>query len=235
MNILSTNDDGWDCEGIKSLCSVLRDAGHRVVVMAPDKNRSGASHSITMANSLVLIKVVENDVWLCSGTPADCVLSVCSGAIDFMPDIVVSGINAGCNLGTDVVFSGTAGAARQGALSGLPSIAFSQDEFCGRGTFFADAAVWVKNNLGDLLKLWTKDFFINVNFPGTNNFSPVYEKTFLSRRKYFDHCKAVQKDDGWMHLEFEGPNIITESIPGSDDNAIKRNKISVSIVRVQPE
>jgi 5'-nucleotidase len=166
MKILSTNDDGFECDGIKVLSAALRRAGHKVVVVAPDRDRSGSSHSMSLANGYIDIMQIGDDAWKCSGTPVDCVLAAISGNIDFMPDVVVSGINAGCNLGTDILFSGTAAAARQGALLGLPSIAFSMT---GDAPFCYDAAArWAMEHFDTLIGQWQKDMFFNINFPPPN-------------------------------------------------------------------
>jgi 5'-nucleotidase len=139
MRILLTNDDGITSPGITLLATALREAGHRVFTVAPDSNRSGCSHSINFLWGPQKLKKIEDDTFSCSGTPVDCVIiallggipEICiskeDGGLDLekAPDLVLSGLNAGANLGTDIVYSGTAAAARQGSFFGIPSVALS--------------------------------------------------------------------------------------------------------------
>jgi 5'-nucleotidase len=126
MDILLTNDDGILCKGILKLAEALRSRNeHTVRVLAPDSNRSGVSHGLTILGSPVKLLELEKDTWSCSGTPVDCVLAgVLGGLPDMKPDLVISGINQGANLGTDITYSGTAAAARPAAQMGVPAIAF---------------------------------------------------------------------------------------------------------------
>src|SRR5574344_374949 len=125
MKLLLTNDDGYDADGIQTLAACLsRD--NDVYVIAPDRNRSAVSNGITwMKEPLKFVRHSEN-VYSCSGLPADCVIAGLSGELlPFMPDAVISGINKGANIGTDIIYSGTAAAARQAVLYGIPGIALS--------------------------------------------------------------------------------------------------------------
>ena len=125
MKLLLTNDDGFSADGIKTLARYLSDAGHEVWIFAPDRNRSAASNRITMDKPL-RIKEHGQRVYSCSGMPADCVIAALkSGIIGNGVDAVLSGINRGANIGTDILYSGTAAAARQAVLYGVPGIAFS--------------------------------------------------------------------------------------------------------------
>ncbi|GHT48226.1 5'-nucleotidase SurE [Spirochaetia bacterium] len=254
MNILCTNDDGYDSAGIKELAAALRAAGHRVVILAPDRERSGSSHSLGMVSNATYIKNVDGapDDWICTGTPADCVLSVVSGGLNFHPDAVASGINAGGNLGTDIVFSGTAGAARQAALCSLPGIAFSLDT---NGPFdFKPAAKWAANNFENLVAALKKanadycanvlspaqkwkhlELFYNINFPPTSDFESEPLITFPCKRRYFDCCKQVDADDGWKLLNFSEMQLETNATKGSDADAVAKNRISLSAIKVAPD
>lgn len=124
MRILLSNDDGYSAPGLTALAQALRQVAD-VIVVAPERNRSGASNSLTLDRPLRLNRVDES-VFAVDGTPADCVNLALTGAVDARPDLVVSGINAGENLGEDVLYSGTVAAAMEGALLGLPAIAVSQ-------------------------------------------------------------------------------------------------------------
>ncbi len=153
MNILLTNDDGYEARGINVLAERLS-KDHRVYVIAPDGNRSAISHGITMYKPLRLRKVREN-VWACSGKPADCsIVGIKSGFLPVRVDAVVSGINHGANLGTDVVYSGTCASAREAVLDGVPSVAVSLDFVDGRLDFFDGIADFVAKNIEKLLSLF---------------------------------------------------------------------------------
>ena len=122
--ILVTNDDGIYSEGIRKLAVALRPLGD-VIVVAPDREQSAASHALTLNRPLRLLQLQENE-WIVDGTPTDCInLAVLKLLKSSRPDIVVSGINFGPNLGDDVTYSGTISAAFEGALLNIPSIAFS--------------------------------------------------------------------------------------------------------------
>jgi 5'-nucleotidase len=139
---------------------------------------------------------------------------VLSGGIDFDADIVVSGINAGCNLGTDIVFSGTAAAAREGAFHDIPAIAFS---LAGDPPYFWEtAASWAASHINQLLKHWHKDVFINVNIPNVKELPDGHEITFPSRRNYKDTVSKELSAAGWTRLCFNGMKLETAPESGSD-------------------
>ncbi|MCB1843329.1 MAG: 5'/3'-nucleotidase SurE, partial [Halioglobus sp.] len=123
MKILVSNDDGYLATGINTLAAALAEIAE-VVVVAPDRNHSGASNSLTLHSPLRIRKIREN-FFCVNGTPSDSVHLALSGYLDFEPDIVVSGINHGANLGDDVIYSGTVAAAMEGRFLGFPAIALS--------------------------------------------------------------------------------------------------------------
>ena len=123
MKILVSNDDGYLATGINTLTDALEQVAD-VVVVAPDRNRSDASNSLTLSTPLRVSKVAENR-YKVDGTPSDCVHLALTGFLDYEPDLVVSGINHGANLGDDVIYSGTVAAAMEGRFLGLPTIAVS--------------------------------------------------------------------------------------------------------------
>ncbi|MFM8151798.1 MAG: 5'/3'-nucleotidase SurE, partial [Polynucleobacter victoriensis] len=128
MHILIANDDGYLAPGLLALVNALRPLG-KVTVIAPEQNHSGASNSLTLSRPLTVNRVVggERDNFLyVNGTPTDCVHVALTGLLDSKPDIVVSGINQGENMGEDVLYSGTVAAAIEGVMFGIPAIAFSQ-------------------------------------------------------------------------------------------------------------
>ena len=123
MRILISNDDGYQSRGIKCLAEHLESIAE-VTVVAPDRNRSGASNSLTL-DSPIRAQTMDNGVISVDGTPTDCVHLAITGLLDIEPDMVVAGINSGANLGDDVIYSGTVAAAVEGRFLGLPAIAVS--------------------------------------------------------------------------------------------------------------
>ena len=130
MRILLSNDDGYFAPGLAQLATSLADLGD-IVVVAPERNRSGASNSLTLDRPLQL-RQAPNGYMYVSGTPTDCVHLAVTGVLDHQPDMVVSGINLGANMGDDTIYSGTVAAATEGYLLGVPSIAVSLASFEGR-------------------------------------------------------------------------------------------------------
>ena len=124
MHILVSNDDGYRAPGIQALAQAMRRFG-RVTVVAPDHNHSGASNSLTLNRPLTVEHQDGDSLYVLSGTPSDCVHVALTGLLP-KPDLVVSGINCGANMGDDTMYSGTVAAAIEGYLFGVPSIAFSQ-------------------------------------------------------------------------------------------------------------
>ena len=123
MKILVSNDDGYDAPGIAALAAALSSLAE-VTVVAPSRNRSATSNSITVDRALRITQA-DNGFYFVDGTPADCVHLAVTGFLDFRPDLVVSGVNDGANLGDDTIYSGTVAAAMEGYLLGIPSIAVS--------------------------------------------------------------------------------------------------------------
>ena|ERR1051325_4465069 len=161
--ILVTNDDGIYSEGIRKLAEALQPLGELIIV-APDREQSAASHALTLNRPLRLLQLKENE-WVVDGTPTDCVnLAVLKLMKTNRPDLVVSGINFGPNLGDDVTYSGTISAAFEGALLNIPSIAFSA--LIGKGFSFDRCAAWAAR-----LVAWALEhhrdprIVLNVNFP----------------------------------------------------------------------
>jgi len=125
MNILISNDDGYHAQGIQTLAQTLREAGHSVTVIAPDRNRSAASSCLTLMDPIRVHQIDEWNYTVIAGTPADCVHLALNGFFERSFDLVVSGINHGANLGDDVVYSGTVAAALEGRHLPFPCLAVS--------------------------------------------------------------------------------------------------------------
>ena len=162
MKILVSNDDGYLATGINVLTDALAEIAD-VVVVAPDRNRSAASNSLTLHDPLRVSKVAENR-YRVNGTPSDCVHLALTGFLEEEPDLVVSGINHGANLGDDVIYSGTVAAAMEGRFLGYPTIAVS---LVGHRLRHFDTAARVAVQLVQRLEKepLPKEFIFNVNVP----------------------------------------------------------------------
>jgi 5'-nucleotidase len=234
MRILAVNDDGIRHEGIDCLVEALRAAGHQVLAVAPDRDRSGSSHAVTFETEMPLVRIAEQR-YAYGGTPVDCVIAALApDGLAYRPDVIVSGINAGANLGTDILCSGTAAAARQGSLASIPSIAFSVD---GVPPYhFTEAARWSASRLGELLRYGRKDTFINVNYPNTGAYSG-YALTYPSLRIYQNSITIKKNSDGSQSyaLSYGAVRQGERQADGiSDWDAVQRNKVSVSVVYSYP-
>ena len=164
MKILVSNDDGYRAEGIVRLRAAL-DTLAQVTVVAPDRNRSGASHSLTLDMPLRVTQS-EPNVHFVSGTPTDCVHLAVSGLFDFGFDMVVSGVNDGANLGDDVLYSGTVAAAIEGRFLGLPTLAVSLCTRAGSGRHFDTGALIARRIVEELLRRpLDPRLILNINIP----------------------------------------------------------------------
>lgn len=165
--ILVTNDDGYQAKGIKELANAMKDLGD-VVIFAPDTHRSGMSSAITTIEPLRAYKYHEEEgltAYLCNGTPVDCVKLALNEFVDRKPDLLVSGINHGSNAGISVLYSGTVGAALEGCVFGVPSIAFSLCDFKPNADFSPTANVARKVASKVLENGLPKGICLNVNVP----------------------------------------------------------------------
>lgn len=162
MRILVSNDDGYLSPGLAALAEAMRPLGD-VMVVAPEQNSSGASNSLTLHRPLTVSRA-QNGFTFINGTPSDCVHIALTGLLDQMPDLIVSGINNGQNMGDDTIYSGTVAAAMEGYLFGIPAIAFS---LLDRGFEHLDAAADVARKLVEryIKRPIAEPFLLNVNVP----------------------------------------------------------------------
>jgi 5'-nucleotidase len=161
MKILVSNDDGYLAPGIIALAEALA-AIAEIVVVAPDSNRSGSSNSLTLDRPLSVYRA-DNGFYFVNGTPSDCVHVALTGGLSFKPDLVVSGINQGQNMGDDTLYSGTVAAATEGFLFGIPAIAFSQSE---KGWMHLDSAARIAREIVERqFDALEKPYLLNVNIP----------------------------------------------------------------------
>jgi 5'-nucleotidase len=164
--VLLTNDDGFDAPGLRTLTEVAEELAEELWIVAPDYDQSGTSHSLSLHSPLRISQKDERR-WSASGTPGDCVvMAVRHLMVSGRPDLILSGINRGANLGIETVFSGTVGAAMTGMLLGIPSMALSQ-AFSDRNAVRWDTArALAPKVIRQFAKgVWTKDSILNINFP----------------------------------------------------------------------
>jgi len=238
MNILLTNDDGIDSEGILILAEALRSKSkHDIYILAPERNQSGVSSCLTILNNPVSLKEKSKGSWACSGLPVDCVITAALGGRPCKPDLVISGINRGANLGSDIAYSGTTAAARQAAFLGIPAIALS----LGNPHYRADKYYWdmaanySADHLDEFTAMWKKDIFVNVNIPNNPDGPGGMAITWPACKDYHDSVKFIENGPGgkdWCYLAWG--NETAENQPGSDWDAVSNNMVSVSYVFIHP-
>ncbi|QLH43617.1 MAG: 5'/3'-nucleotidase SurE [Coxiellaceae bacterium] len=230
MRILLTNDDGVYAKGLAVLGQSLKGVAELDIV-APDRNRSGASNSLTL-DVPIHVKRIENGVISVEGTPTDCVHLAITGLLPNEPDMVVSGINQGANLADDVIYSGTVAAAMEGRFLGKPAIAISLtgEQYLHYETAGAVARILVEQLIIDPLPSGT---ILNVNVPDVH-YSELrgFEVTRLGSRHRAQPVITQQDPRGrtvyWVGLAGNEQDVG----PGSDFYAIKRNKVAITPLQV---
>ena len=220
--VLCSNDDGIDAPHLVALADKL-EAFADVIVVAPERQRSAASHAITLHKPLRLSEVAPRRFSL-SGTPVDCVYLAMLKLCDRAPAVVVSGINDGYNLGSDVFYSGTVAAAVEGALRGAAGIAISlQPRTTDPGPAIEFAAKVVHAAVDEPIPPGT---VLNVNMPGTR--SDVYEWTTLGRRLYADDVSERRDPRGRPYYWVGGASAGHEHVPGTDCVAVAKGHYSIT-------
>jgi len=237
MRVLLTNDDGIAAPGLQAARRALRELeGIEVDVVAPDSNRSATARSITTRSPLTVEEVEfgDGDVGFATdGTPVDCVRFAELGLVGHRPDLIVSGINHGANLGDDITYSGTVAAAFEGIVLGIPAVAFSQQSSGGgmgyvSGRFdFGVAAPFAAQVVQRLAaEPMHPETLINVNFPAGE--PQGVEVTRLGKRIYNDELKLVGEEEGRRHYEIYGWHPGYEEVKGTDLSAVAQKRISVT-------
>ncbi|WP_434516655.1 5'/3'-nucleotidase SurE [Dechloromonas sp. ARDL1] len=230
MRILLSNDDGYFAPGLSALADALGDLGD-VVVVAPEQNRSGASNSLTLDRPLFL-KKAANGFHFVNGTPTDCVHLAVTGMLDSLPDIIVSGINNGANMGDDTIYSGTVAAATEGYLLGIPSIAISLTSFDGRN--FASAGLVARQLVERFIRQPMQEpVLLNVNVPDIP-YSELkgMEVTRLGRRhKAEPVVKTVSPRNETLYW-IGAAGAAADAGPGTDFNAVERGCVSITPLQI---
>ena len=230
LKILLSNDDGYQSEGLATLALALADLAELTIV-APDRNQSGASHSLTLESPLRVARSREGMFYV-NGTPTDCVHLAITGLLDHEPDMVIAGINHGANLGDDVLYSGTVAAAIEGRSLGLPAIAVSLAGHALR--HFDSAGQAVRILLGKLEREpLPPDTILNVNVPDLP-FGEIrgFEATRLGYRHRSEPVVETTDPKGrpvfWMGAAGAGQ----DAGPGTDFHAIDHARISVTPLQI---
>lgn len=225
MLILVTNDDGIHSYGLQALSKSLSALG-TVVVVAPDRERSAVGHSLTLHSPLRADEIADGR-FAVSGTPTDCVNLGIHCLMDKKPDLVVSGINKGGNLGDDLTYSGTVAAAMEATLMGVPSFAISLDsesfgyeDFLPGATF---AAALAKTLLTNGLPM---DTFLNVNIPGGT--PSGIQLTRQGKRRYADNVEKKYDPRGRAYYWIGGGELGFHDVAGTDFHAIQNQSISIT-------
>ena len=230
MRILLSNDDGYFAPGLAELAESLAALGE-ITVVAPERDRSGASNSLTLDRPLMLSKAPNGFLYV-NGTPTDCVHMAVTGVLDFEPDVVVSGINSGSNMGDDTLYSGTVAAATEGYLLGIPSIAVS---LAGREfKHFATAGRVARDLVERLARApFGAPVLLNVNVPDLPYEALAgVEITRLGRRHKAQPVVAGKNPRGET-VYWVGPaGEAREAGPGTDFNALERGAVSVTPLQV---
>lgn len=236
MNILLTNDDGYKGKGIQTLKKALLKKGHKVYLIAPDSNRSAVSHHINMTESLEIKTIAENE-WTCSGYPVDCVaVGIRSDFLPVKADCVISGINKGANLGTDIIYSGTCAAARQGIMYEVPSIAVSLEHEKGwqateEDYSFDNMAHFIAENLEKLVSLCDTSFpyaFVNVNGYSGDEITGVDFVEEVAQRLYRDRVQVTCEKENLYRTKFLPGGSTTLGGDKSDHVITEKRLVSVA-------
>ncbi|HEX5091877.1 MAG TPA: 5'/3'-nucleotidase SurE [Burkholderiales bacterium] len=230
MRILISNDDGYFSPGISLLAERLATLGS-VTVVAPERDRSGASNSLTLDRPLS-VQRAPSGFYYVNGTPTDCVHLAVTGLLDFLPDLVVSGVNLGANMGDDTIYSGTVAAATEGFLLGIPSLAVSLASREGR---YLETAVGVAEQMvGRFARApLGQPVLLNVNVPDVPaaELGPV-EVTRLGRRHKAEPVVKMRTPRGEQAYWIGAAGAAADAGPGTDFHAVAAHRVSVTPLQI---
>lgn len=230
MRILLCNDDGYFAPGIIVLAEALKEMAE-IVVVAPERNRSGASNSLTLDRPLSL-REAANGFYFVNGTPTDCVHLAVTGILDPLPDMIVSGINLGANMGDDTIYSGTVAAATEGFLLGIPSIAISLTSF--EGKHFASAGRVARELVERFMRQpISQPVLLNVNVPDLpyDQLGGV-EVTRLGKRHKAEPVVRMLSPRNETVYWVGAAGAAQDAGPGTDFHAVHEGKVSVTPLQI---
>jgi len=230
MRILVSNDDGYFAPGITLLAEALGRLGE-VTVVAPERDRSGASNSLTLDRPLT-VRRAPNGFFSVNGTPTDCVHIAVTGLLDFTPDVVVSGINLGANMGDDTIYSGTVAAAVEGYLLGIPSVALSLTSKVGE---HFQSAIGIALQMVERLRRapFGEPVLLNVNIPDVEPGELAgIEVTRLGKRHKAEPVVKMQTPRGETAYWIGPAGGAADAGPGTDFHAVENRRVSVTPLRM---
>ena len=229
MHFLLSNDDGYQSPGISALAEVLGSLG-KVTVVAPDRDCSGASNSLTL-DSPLYVKQDERGFYYVNGTPSDCVHLAITGLLDEEPDMVVSGINSGANLGDDVLYSGTVAAAMEGRFLGCPAIAFS---LVGeKPVDYSTSKLVVTEIVKSLIENPLDDALLNVNIPDVNYDEIKGFKASRLGNRHKSEPVIKTLDPKGRDVYWVGPvGAEQDAGEGTDFHAIRSKYVSITPIQI---
>jgi 5'-nucleotidase len=231
MRILIANDDGYLAPGLAALVKACEGLGE-VEVVAPEQNCSGNSNALTLQRPLSVFKGI-NGFRFVNGTPSDCVHIALTGLLGYLPDLVISGINQGANMGDDTLYSGTVAAAMEGYLFGIPSIAFSQTEY---GWNYLDAAALVARRVIESAVAKPPvagAFLLNVNIPSRPDAGDLpWQVTRLGKRHASEPVIRALSPRGEALYWIGPPGDVREAGEGTDFHAIANGAVSITPLQV---
>lgn len=230
MKVLLTNDDGIQGAGLWSLANALKIRGHEVTIAAPLNQQSGMSHALSVLREIEYKRVDNPDfeAWAFDGTPTDCVKIYLEGMSDGKKfDAVISGINDGANLATDVIYSGTVGAALEGFLHKIPSLAVSRDK--NSVISFDATAQATTDYLEKILSVKSEPFLHNLNFPKKFRADKIeFVSTRLGQRDYINAFTSRTDDAGRAYFHIGGTACDLDAGEGTDIYAVNLGYVSVT-------
>lgn len=230
MRILLSNDDGYFAPGIAALAKALADIAE-ITVVAPERDRSGASNSLTLDRPLSLKKAASGFFYV-NGTPTDCVHLAVTGMLDHLPDMVISGINHGANMGDDTIYSGTVAAATEGFLLGVPSVAISLASKENR--HFETAAKVARNIVENLIQHTVNSpLLLNVNVPDIpHDQLQGIEVTRLGKRHKAEPVIKTLSPRGETVYWVGAAGAAQDAGPGTDFHAVSQNRVSITPLQI---
>ena len=225
MNILLTNDDGFDSSYLVGLAETFRFLGHEVTIVAPLRNKSAVSHSITL-HKPISVEPKGVNIFAVDGTPVDCIYIALNALMEKKPDLVISGINDGPNFGEDIIYSGTVAAAREAYMKGYKAMAVSK--LYGSKLDLSKMFHLVTHLILKLTDYPLDKYFFNINIPDNQYLKDDFVFTSLSSRKWEEEVSCLSKNENQQYYTIGGYEGKTGIEKGSDADILSNGKISVT-------